>query len=45
MRNTSRSLWSVLGVILGVVLALIGVATLGAAVLFVVAMNSYGSNK
>jgi hypothetical protein len=40
-----RSVWSVLGIALAVVLALGGLAVVGGMVLFAVGMSHYGSNK
>lgn len=37
--------WRIFGIVLAVVVAIVGLAFVAAAVLFVVAMNSYGSNK
>ena len=37
--------WRVFGIVLIVIIAIAGLAFVAAAVLFVVAVNSYGSNK
>jgi hypothetical protein len=40
-----RSVWSVFGTVLAVVLVIAGLAVLGGFVLFLIAMSQFGSNK
>jgi hypothetical protein len=40
-----RSVWTVIGITLAVLLAIGGLAVVGTMVLFVVGMSHYGSNK
>ncbi len=43
--GAGNSVWRTVGIVLAVLVALGGLAVVGFIVLFVVAMNSYGSNK
>ena len=43
--NNSRTVWSVLGVVVAVILVIGGLAFAGVIVVLVVGMSHYGSNK
>ncbi|MFG1811333.1 hypothetical protein [Streptomyces sp. NPDC049040] len=44
-REPQRSVWSVLGIVLAVLLAVAGLVVVGTVVLLFVAMSNFGSNK
>lgn len=44
-RSGPRPWWALVGSVLGVLFALVGLAALGVFVLLLVGINSYGSNK
>jgi hypothetical protein len=43
--RSPRGGWSTAGIVLAIVLGILGLAVLGAAVLFVVGLSNWGSNK
>lgn len=43
--SKSRNGWRTFGIVVAVIVALLGVAALAVVVLFVIAINSWGSNK
>jgi hypothetical protein len=44
-RRSSRSVWTIVGTVLAVVLGVAGLTVVGIIVFAVVALNNYGSNK
>lgn len=41
----ARSAWSIFGLVVAIVVAIAGLALVGAFIIFVIAMSNYGSNK